>query len=198
MITIPTNAKGLIFDLDGTIANTMPNHFKAWRHAVTPYGIDFDKELFLSLTGMPKAATIAKLNELFGTDMDPIAVGVTKDSYFNTLINLTEKIEVVTNVIEQYHTKLPMAIGTGSTFKGAKQTLKIIRMQQYFNIVITSDDVVHGKPHPETFLKCAEKMKVSPDKCVVFEDGELGIQAAKTAGMMVIDINKYFKTEFVK
>lgn len=198
MITIPTNAKGLIFDLDGTIANTMPNHFKAWRHAVAPYGIDFNEELFLSLTGMPKKATINKLNKLFGTEMDPIKVGINKDNYFKTLVNFTEKIEVVTSIIEEYHNKLPMAIGTGSTFEGAKKTLEVINMSQYFDIIITADDIENCKPHPETFLKCAELMQVKPTECVVFEDGILGMEAAKTAGMMVIDINKYFKTEFVK
>lgn len=198
MITIPSNAKGLIFDLDGTIANTMPNHFKAWRHAVEPYGINFTEDLFLQLTGMPKASTINKLNDLFGTDMDPIAVGTIKDNYFKTLVDLTEKIEVVTDVIEKYHAKLPMAIGTGSTFEGAKKTLEVINMSQYFNILVTADNIVNCKPHPETFLKCAELMQVNPEECIVFEDGMLGMKAAKTAGMMVIDINDYFETVFIK
>ncbi|MDX1830110.1 MAG: beta-phosphoglucomutase family hydrolase [Lutibacter sp.] len=198
MITIPSNAKGLIFDLDGTIANTMPNHFKAWRKAVSPYGIDFNEELFMSLTGMARTATINKLNQLFNTKMNPEIVGEIKNEYFNLLVSETKEIEVVANVIREFHNKLPMAIGTGSTTEGAKQTLEIIDMQQYFNIVITSDDVVQGKPHPETFLKCAELMQVNPTECVVFEDGILGMKAAKTAGMMVIDINEYFKTEFIK
>lgn len=198
MITIPSNIKGLIFDLDGTIANTMPNHFKAWRHAVSPYGIDFNKELFLSLTGMSKISTIIKLNELFGTTMNPKKVGKSKDQFFKTLVQETKEIEVVANVIRKFHNKLPMAIGTGSTTGGAKQTLEITGMQQYFNIVITSDDVVQGKPHPETFLKCADLMQVNPKECIVFEDGELGMQAARSAGMMIIDVNDYFKTEFIK
>ncbi len=198
MITIPSNIKGLIFDLDGTIANTMPNHFKAWRHAVSPYGIDFNKELFLSLTGMSKISTIIKLNELFGTTMNPKKVGKSKDQFFKTLVHETKEIEVVANVIRKFHNKLPMAIGTGSTTGGAKQTLEITGMQQYFNIVITSDDVVQGKPHPETFLKCADLMQVNPKECIVFEDGELGMQAARSAGMMIIDVNDYFKTEFIK
>jgi len=198
MIKIPSNVKGLIFDLDGTIANTMPNHFKAWRNAVSPYGIDFNKELFLSLTGMSKIATIKKLNELFCTKMNVQKVGKLKDDFFKKLVHETKEIEAVTNVIRKFYNKLPMAIGTGSTTGGAKQTLEIIGMQQYFNIVITSEDVVHCKPHPETFLKCAELMQVKPTECVVFEDGILGMEAAKTAGMMLIDVNDYFKAEFIK
>lgn len=198
MISIPSHIKGLIFDLDGTIANTMPNHFKAWRKAVLPYGIDFDEELFMSLTGMSRTATIKKLNELFDTKMNPEIVGGLKEEYFNLLVSETKEIEVVANVIREFHNKLPMAIGTGSTTEGAKQTLEIIGMQQYFTVVITSDDVTQGKPHPETFLKCAELMNVNPTECIVFEDGELGMQAARCVGMTVIDVNDYFKTKFIK
>lgn len=196
MIEIPQQAKGLIFDLDGTVANTMQNHFTAWRKAVTPYGIDFNANLFRSLTGMPRIATILKLNELFGTNMDTKKVGSVKATHFKTLVDLTEEISVVADVVRKYHTILPMSIGTGSTKLGAKKTLEIIEMQQYFNTVITSDDIEKPKPHPETFLKCANLMGVSPKDCVVFEDGILGIQAAKEAGMMVVDVNDYYKMEF--
>lgn len=197
MIKIPQQAKALIFDLDGTIANTMPNHFISWRKAVSPYGIDFNATLFMELTGMPRTATIEKLNEMFGTKMNPDKVGRVKEDHFKTLVNSTEEIVVVTDVIRKYHTILPMSIGTGSTKSGAKKTLEVINMQNYFEIVITADDILKHKPHPETFLKCAELMGVKPQNCVVFEDGILGMNAAEEAGMMVIDVNNYFKVEFL-
>ncbi|MDO9273943.1 MAG: beta-phosphoglucomutase family hydrolase [Lutibacter sp.] len=196
MIKIPQQAKALIFDLDGTIANTMPNHFISWRKAVIPYGIDFNAVLFMQLTGMPRTATIEKLNEMFGTKMNPDEVGRIKEDYFKTLVNSTEEIEVVTDVIRKYHTILPMSIGTGSTKNGAKKTLEVIGLENYFDIVITADDIINHKPHPETFLKCAELMGVNPKDCVVFEDGVLGMNAAEEAGMMVIDVNDYFKVAF--
>jgi beta-phosphoglucomutase family hydrolase len=197
MIKIPQQAKALIFDLDGTIANTMPNHFRSWRKAVVPYGIDFNATLFMQLTGMPRTATIEKLNDMFGTKMNPDIVGKVKEDHFKTLVNLTEEITVVTDVIRKYHTLLPMSIGTGSTKNGAKKTLKVIGFENYFDIVITADDIINHKPHPETFLKCAELMRVKPQDCVVFEDGILGMNAAEEAGMMVIDVNDYFKVAFV-
>jgi len=89
-----------------------------------------------------------------------------------------------------------MSIGTGSTQFGARRTLSILNMEHYFNPIITADDVTNFKPAPDTFLKCAELMGVAPKDCVVFEDGILGIQAAETAGMMVIDVNNYFEMEF--
>jgi beta-phosphoglucomutase family hydrolase len=196
MIEIPKNAKGLIFDLDGTVANTMQNHFEAWRAAVTPFGVDFTGEVFLQLTGMPKAATIIKLNEMFGTTMNPDEVGKAKAAFYKKLVAETQEIKVVADVVRKYHNKLPMSIGTGSTQIGARRTLSILGLEHYFNPIITADDVLNFKPEPDTFLKCAQLMGVEPKDCVVFEDGILGIQAAETAGMMVIDVNDYFKMEF--
>ena len=196
MIEIPKHVKGLIFDLDGTIADTMQYHFESWRKAVTPYGIDFNAELFMSLTGKPRTATILKLNELFGTTMNPVEVGAIKSSHFKTLVESTKEISIVADVIRKYHQVLPMSIGTGSTRSGAQKTLEVINMQQYFDIVVTSTDIINPKPHPETFLKCAELMKVAPKDCVVFEDGILGMQAAESVGMYVIDVTNYFTMEF--
>jgi len=196
MIQIPQNVKGLIFDLDGTIANTMQNHFLSWRKAVSPYEIDFTADLFKSLTGKPREATILKLNEMFNTNMDPEKVGKVKGDTFKEMVNETKEITIVADVIRKYHTILPMSIGTGSTRNGAKKTLEVTKMTSFFDIVITANDIQNPKPHPETFLKCAELMSVAPKDCIVFEDGILGMQAAKTAGMQVIDVNDYFKMEF--
>lgn len=196
MIEIPKQAKALIFDLDGTVANTMQNHFTAWRKAILPYGIDFSADLFMQLTGMPRKATINKLNELFGTSMDPKLVGDIKGTHYYEIDHNTKQISVVTDIVRKHHNILPMSIGTGSTQFGAQRTLKAIDMEGYFEFVITADDIVNPKPHPETFLKCAELMEVKPVDCMVFEDGILGIQAAKEAGMMVIDVNAYYKMEY--
>lgn len=196
MIEIPSHIKGLIFDLDGTVANTMQNHFIAWKEAVEPYGIKFTGEVFSQLTGMPKAATIIKLNEMYGTEMDPVVVGQKKAARYKELVYETKEIEVVADVVRKFHGKLPMSIGTGSTQIGADRTLRILDMKQYFNPIVTADDVVNYKPAPDTFLKCAEAMGVAPKDCLVFEDGILGIQAAKAVGMKVVDVNDYFKINF--
>jgi len=197
MIEIPKQAKGLIFDLDGTVANTMQNHFLSWRKAVVPYGVDFNAELFMSLTGKPREATILKLNELFDITMNPEEVGNVKAAHFKTLVDATKEISIVADVVRKYYNILPMSIGTGSTRNGAKKTLEVIEMSHFFDIVITANDILNPKPHPETFLKCAELMGIHPNDCIVFEDGILGIQAAKEAGMMVVDVNDYYKMEFI-
>jgi beta-phosphoglucomutase family hydrolase len=191
-IPIYNNIKGLIFDLDGTIADTMPAHFLAWRNATKNYGIEFTIELFESLAGIPLYLTVEKLNQIFNKNIDPKELGNLKESMFLKTLSQTKIVEPVAKLIKDFHGKLPMSVGTGGQRHIAWQTLKAIGMKQYFDILVSSDDIDHPKPHPETFLKCASQMGVVPSKCQVFEDGILGIEAAHKAGMQVTDVKVYY------
>lgn len=192
-LKINPKAKALIFDLDGTLADTMPIHFTAWRNAAAKYGIDFTTELFAKLAGIPLYPTVEKLNQLFDKNIDPKELGDIKEAEFEKNMHLTPDIKVITDLVREYHGKLPMAVGTGGSRRLSLKTLGIIGLQDYFEILVTSEDVSNFKPHPETFIKCAELMGVNPVDCEVYEDGVLGIQAAKTAGMMVVDVTKYYE-----
>ncbi|WP_163707804.1 HAD family hydrolase [Mangrovibacterium lignilyticum] len=193
MIDIDPKAKGLIFDLDGTISDTMPIHYIAWRNAAARYGIDFTVELFDQLAGIPLYPTVEKLNELFNKNIDPREMGDAKEEEYENSMHLAKPVEPVVEVIKKYHGKLPMSVGTGGLKRLAKKSLELIALDEYFDIVVAYEDVANYKPHPETFLRCAEFMGVDPAECLVFEDGILGIQAAKTAGMMVVDVTKYYE-----
>lgn len=197
-LEINPKAKGLIFDLDGTLADTMPIHFIAWRNAAAKYGVEFTPELFDKLAGIPLYPTVEKINEIFGTHIDPKEMGDIKETEFEANMHLTPEIKVVTDIVRKYHGKLPMAVGTGGSRRLALKTLDIIGLSGYFEVLVTSEDVKHYKPNPETFLKCAEQMGVAPADCEVFEDGILGIQAAQTAGMMVVDVTKYYEVTIGK
>jgi beta-phosphoglucomutase family hydrolase len=191
-LRINPNAKGLIFDLDGTLADTMPIHFVAWKNAAAKYGIDFTPELFKHLAGIPLYPTVEKLNQMFGKTIDPKEMGDLKEAEFEKNMHLTPEIKVVTDLVREFHGKIPMAVGTGGSRRLSLRSLDIIGLGGYFDILVTSEDVTNFKPHPETFLKCAEQMGVAPVYCEVFEDGLLGIQAARTAGMMVVDVTEYY------
>jgi len=182
----------LIFDLDGTLADTMPVHFMAWRNASAKYGIDFTPDLFKQLAGIPLYPTVEKLNQMYGKAIDPKEMGDMKEAEFEKKMHLTPEIKVVTDLVREYHGKIPMAVGTGGSRRLSQKSLDIIGLSGYFDILVTSEDVTNFKPHPETFLKCAELMGVAPEDCEVFEDGLLGIQAARTAGMMVVDVTEYY------
>lgn len=191
-LKINSNAKALIFDLDGTIADTMPVHYIAYKQILKEYGIEFTAELFDTLAGIPAVGTIRKLNEIFGTSMDPEKVGLLKEKEYEKMMYLMKPVDPVVNIVKAYHKKLPMSIGTGGYRRLAWKTLEIIGVDSYFDILISAEDVEHSKPHPETFLKCAEKMEVDPKDCMVFEDGKLGMQAAQTAGMMAVNVTDYY------
>ncbi len=197
-LEINPRAKGLIFDLDGTLADTMPIHFIAWKNAAAKYGIDFTPELFEKLAGIPLYPTVEKINEIFGKNIDPKEMGDIKETEFEANMHLTPEIKAVTDIVRKYHGKLPMSVGTGGSRRLALKTLDIIGLSGYFEVLVTSEDVSHYKPNPETFLKCAEQMGVAPADCEVFEDGILGIQAAHTAGMMVVDVTKYYEVTIGK
>ena len=193
IIDIDSKARGLIFDLDGTISDTMPIHFVAWRNAADRYGIDFTVDLFNQLAGIPLYPTVERLNELFNKNIDPQEMGDAKEEEYENNMHLARPIDPVVEVIKKYHGKLPMAVGTGGLKRLAKKSLELIGLANYFDIIVAYEDVTNYKPHPETFLRCSELMGVAPADCQVFEDGILGMQAARTAGMMLVDVTNYYE-----
>lgn len=191
-LKVNPKAKALIFDLDGTLADTMPVHFWAYKNILSTYGIDFTPELFATLAGIPAVGTIEKLNEMFGTKMNPEEVGHFKETEYEKIMHKMKAVEPVVELAKQYHGKLPMSIGTGGYYRLAWKTVDILDLRQYFDILVSAEDIQNPKPHPDTFLLCAEKMGVAPEFCQVFEDGEPGMQAAKAAGMMATLVTDFY------
>ena len=192
-LTINPKAKGLIFDLDGTLADTMPIHYIAWKNAAASYGIDFTTGLFSQLAGIPLYPTVERLNQLFDKHIDPKEMGDIKEAEFEKNMHLTPEIKPVTDLVRKWHGKMPMAVGTGGSRRLSLKTLEIIGLQGYFDILVTSEEVANFKPFPDTFIRCAELMGVDRVDCEVFEDGILGLQAARSAGMMVVDVTRYYE-----
>ena len=184
--------KGLIFDLDGTIADTMPIHYIAWKKTLAKYGVSLSEKRFYSLARIPVYETVNELNRIFSVKMDAGKVSVEKEQEYERNMSMAKPIEPAVRLIRKYAGKIPFSIGTGTGRIIAEKTLKIIGLASYFPVIVTSGDVKNGKPNPETFLLCAKLMKIEPSKCQVFEDSELGFQAARKAGMMMTDIKKYY------
>jgi len=192
-LEINPRAKGLIFDLDGTLADTMPIHYIAWKNAAAKFGYTITPVHLIELEAITLNPTVEKFNQLLNKLIDPQEMGDMKELEFEKNMHLTPEIKIVTNLVRKYHGKLPMAVGTGGHRRLAQKTLELIGLDTCFDILVSSEDVTKYKPHPETFLKCAELMGIDPHDCEVFEDGILGIQAAKTAGMMVVDVTQYYE-----
>ncbi len=186
-------AEALIFDLDGTLADSMPVHFWAYKNILINYGIEFTPELFATLAGVPAVETIRKLNERFGTTMDPEEIGHFKEAEYEKIMHKMKPVVPVVQLAKKYHGKLPMAVGTGGYHRLAWKTMRLLELDKYFDILVSAEDVSRSKPFPDTFLKCAELMGVEPAVCEVFEDGQPGIIAAKSAGMMITLVTDYYK-----
>lgn len=197
-MTVLPGIKGLIFDLDGTIADTMPIHFIAYRNILRPFGVEFTPELFVTMAGIPAVGSIAKVNELFGTTLDPELFGRLKEEEYEKEMVKMKAVEPVVQLIREYHGKLPMAVGTGGYKRLAWKTLEILDLKKYFSILVSSEDVEHHKPAPDTFLKCAELMGVEPAFCQVFEDGRLGLEAAEAGGMAAVDVTPFYEVSIGK
>jgi beta-phosphoglucomutase family hydrolase len=197
-LIIDPSAKGLIFDLDGTIADSMPVHFTAYKNILREYNIDFTPEVFIPLAGVPAIETIDRLNRIYGVTMQAEVIGIRKEEEYEKIMHLIKPIEPVVSLIRKYAGIIPMSVGTGGYTRLAWKTLEILDLKKYFDILVSSEDVKNHKPHPETFLKCAEKMGVEPRFCQVFEDGQHGIKAALAAGMMVVNVTEYYEVTIGK
>jgi beta-phosphoglucomutase family hydrolase len=191
-LEINPKAKALIFDLDGTLADTMPVHFLAYKNILVEYGIEFTPEIFATLAGVPAVQTIEKLNERFGTNMNAEKVGHFKEEEYEKIMHKMKPIEPVIELVKKYHGKMPMAVGTGGYHRLAWKTMNILGLEKYFDVLVSSNDITHPKPDPETFLKCAELLGVDPIDCEVFEDADLGIQAAEAGGMIATLVTDYY------
>ncbi|MCI4667650.1 MAG: beta-phosphoglucomutase family hydrolase [Bacteroidia bacterium] len=192
-IPIPGGIKGLIFDLDGTLADTMPVHVAAWKLAAASFGVVIEDQMIYNRSGMPTVKVAELLNKDYGWTLDPVLVKQAKDKAYHELKPQigVRPIDPIFQIANEYRGKLPMAIGTGSSRPNAENTLISLGIMDWFDIVITANDVENHKPHPETYLKCASLLGLQASDCVVFEDAEFGIIAARDAGMEVIDVRNY-------
>ncbi|HBC77593.1 MAG TPA: phosphatase [Bacteroidales bacterium] len=190
--------KGLIFDLDGTLADTMPYHFEGWKKACQKYGAHIDNSFLRKHTGSPGWIIADEIIKSCGLDGKVTIDQIVEEKLhqFYKVQHLVKPIEPVTEIVRKYFGILPMAVGTGGHREAVERTLEITGLSKYFNIIVTANDVNSFKPHPETFLKCAELMQVEPQYIEVFEDGELGMVAARKAGMNVTDVTSWYDSSW--
>lgn len=192
-IVVPEGIKGLIFDMDGTLLNSTPVHYKAWLEACQPFGVEFSYDFFITLTGRPVVELGKDLIERYKMDADPFELVARKEQLVKSNLHNVQIIKPVFEVVKNFQGRLPMAVGTGASRERANKLLTDSGIIDRFDVIVTSDDVNNYKPHPETFLKAAEYIQVQPEDCLVFEDGHLGMDAATSAGMQVIDVKPFYE-----
>jgi HAD superfamily hydrolase (TIGR01509 family) len=174
-----------IFDCDGTLVDSMPLHFRAWRAAFRQHaaGFDFDWALFVSRAGMPLEETVEALNLQFATTLDPKRVVEVQLATYRTLLTEVVAIEEVVAFARQVAPTAKLAVASGGQRPEVEASLRNIGILDLFGVIVAGNEVQRGKPDPEILLRCAEGLGVSARDCLVIEDGELGIEAARRAGM---------------
>lgn len=176
---------GYIFDCDGTLVESMPLHFRAWRHALRTHGASFEFgwQLFVSRAGMPLEATVLELNAQFGTQLDPGPIVALQRAMYRGLLPDVKEIAPVVEFARRVALRAPLAVASGGHREEVEASLRNVRIAQLFSCVVTGSEVQRGKPDPEILLRCAAGLRLEPAECLVIEDGELGIEAARRAGM---------------
>ena len=184
ILDIPTrDFAGYIFDCDGTIADTMPFHYRAWSTAMTEEGGQFPENLFYQWGGMPTPVIVAKLNAIYGLQMDVDEVVRRKEAAYLASVHEVGPVVPVLEFARKLEGKKPMAIASGGHRELVEATLNALEIFGMFDAVVCAEDYERGKPAPDPFLEAARRLGVAPGDCLVFEDSPTGVEAAEAAGM---------------
>ena len=184
----PGSFGAYLFDCDGTIADSMPLHYLAWKQALGEWNCEFDEELFYAWGGMPVAEIISTLSARNGLSMPVETVSRRKESLYYELLPQLKVVPEVMEHIEDGHGRIPFAVVSGSTRESVTASLESLHLLDRFNTLVCAGDYKESKPDPEGFLLAAARLGVAPETCLVFEDTEMGIQAAKAAGMASVKV----------
>ncbi|MFT3783772.1 MAG: HAD family phosphatase [Nibricoccus sp.] len=183
---------GYIFDLDGTLVDTMPLHYLAWDEAMHAVGLTtrLSDDLFYSLGGVPTKRVAELIAQHYGLTIDADAVMHNKEKLYLKLVHQAQPIGPVVKFLERVAATHPCAIATGGTPEVALPALDAAGIRSYFKVIVTPLDVPpgRGKPAPDMFLLAAKRLGVPPEQCLVFEDADPGIVAARAAGMKVVHV----------
>lgn len=176
---------GYVFDCDGTLVESMVLHHRAWRAAFERFHapFEFDWTLFMRRAGMPLLQTVHELNAEFGISLPPEDVVREQHRAYAELLPGVLPIEPVVAFARALYGHAPLSVFSGGHEDVVRQSLAAVGILALFDHVLTAEHVKRGKPDPEGFLLCAERMGTAPAHCLVIEDGDLGIEAAERAGM---------------
>ncbi|HTV47369.1 MAG TPA: beta-phosphoglucomutase family hydrolase [Phycisphaerae bacterium] len=188
---LPPEIKGLIFDCDGTLLDTMPAHYSAWLAALGPAGIEFPEKRFYSMAGIPTVKIAQILVSQANSPAQAEQIAHNKEQAYIEKIPEIRLIESVVAIVRREQGQRRLAVASGGLHRVVDKQLQAVGFDKIFPVVVCADDVQHGKPAPDTFLMAAKLLGVPPENCVVYEDAEPGIEAARAADMTCIDVRQW-------
>ncbi len=180
--------RGLIFDCDGTLADTMPAHFEAWTAVTCRYGLHFSEKRFYELGGVPSHRIAALLAAEQGVVIDSDQLAREKEAAFLEHLAAVREVPAVVAIAREHHGRVPMAVASGGFRPVITQVLRQIGILDLFQAIVTAEDTTRHKPEPDVFLEAARQLGVKPTECAVYEDTDIGLEAARRAGMQPIDV----------
>ncbi|MBI5879348.1 MAG: beta-phosphoglucomutase family hydrolase [Chloroflexi bacterium] len=178
-----------IFDLDGTLVDSMPYHVRAWAQLSDELGLGLSEaEVFARVFGI---STREVARGLFGdrlSDAEQVRLGERKEAIFRAIYGpQMQAIPGALDFVRAAHARgIPLAIATGAGTLNTDFIVDTLGIRDCFGALVTADDVTHGKPHPEPFLAAAQRLGVPPARCLVFEDAPAGLASAQAAGMRAV------------
>ncbi len=182
----------LIFDCDGTLADTMPAHYEAWVATLLRYGVELDEDLFYAMGGWPTLKVATHLLERAQVNIPPERILEEKEAAFEHMLASIQPIAPVVEIASRHRGVIPMAVGSGGLKHLVVDTLKHLGIVDWFDAIVTCEDVEFHKPFPDTYLEAAKLLNVYPQRCTVYEDTDPGIEAGIRAGMQVVDVRTLY------
>jgi len=182
--------EGLIFDCDGTLADTMPLHWKAWQDVLSRHRLQLPEERFYALGGVPSRDILRMLAQEQGIEVDHLAAAKEKEAAYLPFIAQVEPIRLVVEIAQAHCGRLQMAVASGGSRPIIEKVLQHLGIRQWFQALVTNEDVVRQKPAPDIFLEAARRIGVPPERCRAYEDTDLGLEAIRAAGMKAVDVRE--------
>jgi beta-phosphoglucomutase-like phosphatase (HAD superfamily) len=180
--------KALIFDCDGTLADTLPLHFQTWFTSLKAVGADISRDWYYKYCGTSAEEMLEIFKDLFGYEFDSKLIIAERQAHYKALISTVKEVQAVAEIVRSHYGKIPMAVASGGERIVLEATLDTINLGGFFDTIVSIDDVEKGKPEPDIFLLASQRLRVDPKDCIVYEDSDGGLEAAYRAGMRSIDV----------
>ena len=183
----------LLFDLDGTLADTMSLHNQAWIETLGSFNCQMTNEILFEYAGTPNLKTVELFNQRFGWNLDPETIANKKEARFLEQLDCISPIESTLKIVKEFHGKKAMVVVSGGSRLLVELVLQKMQLFNYFSFCVCAESTEKGKPYPDPFLFAAKELNISPQDCLVFEDAPSGIEAAQRSGMKVVQVGSDFK-----